>query len=567
MPATAFANARAHLLGLRNSAGHWEGRLSESALSTATAVMALRTIDADRHSAVIQRGLGWLQAHANADGGFGDTTASVSNLSTSVLVWAVYGACGVDSAALAYWIERTAGSLEPAVLAEKIADRYGRDRTFSVPILMMAALGGRLGPDGWKLVMPLPFELAAFPRRMFSVLKLPVVSYALPALIAIGQARHHHVPPGFSPLKALARGRTSRLLAEIQPSSGGYLEATPLTSFVCMALASSGQKEHPVLPKGEAFLLASQRADGSWPIDTNLSTWVTTSAVKALDGDLPDREIVRDWLMGQQYQRRHPFTDSPPGGWAWTDLPGGVPDADDTAGAMLALRKLGAGSVRACLNGAQWLAGLQNKDGGIPTFCRGWGTLPFDRSAPDLTAHALRAWGVWLTDLPGELQEKITDARLAARSYLAKTQSAEGSWTPLWFGNQHHPAEENPVYGTTAVCAALPVHDPLRRSGIAWLLRQQNADGGWGAGAGTPSTIEETALALEAICPDGDSPALRSGLAWLLAATENGTVFPPSPIGFYFARLWYSEQLYPVIWTVSALRQVCQTLQPSSSDR
>ncbi|MEZ6048428.1 MAG: hypothetical protein R3C11_23220 [Planctomycetaceae bacterium] len=38
-----------------------------------------------------------------------------------------------------------------------------------------------------------------------------------------------------------------------------------------------------------------------------------------------------------------------------------------------------------------WLLDLQNRDGGWPTFCRGWGALPFDRSAPDLTAHALRA--------------------------------------------------------------------------------------------------------------------------------------------------------------------------------
>ena len=34
---------------------------------------------------------------------------------------------------------------------------------------------------------PLPFELAAFPRPWFGALGLPVVSYALPALIAIGQ--------------------------------------------------------------------------------------------------------------------------------------------------------------------------------------------------------------------------------------------------------------------------------------------------------------------------------------------------------------------------------------------
>ena len=41
--------------------------------------------------------------------------------------------------------------------------------------------------------------------------------------------------------------------------------------------------------------------------------------------------------------------------------------------------------------GVKWLLDLQNRDGGWPTFCRGWGKLPFDRSGADLTAHALRA--------------------------------------------------------------------------------------------------------------------------------------------------------------------------------
>ena len=32
----------------------------------------------------------------------------------------------------------------------------------------------------------------------------------------------------------------------------------------------------------------------------------------------------------------------------------------------------------------------------------------------------------------------------------------------------------------------------------------------------------------------------------------------PTPIGLYFANLWYSEKLYPIIWTVEALGEVCQ---------
>jgi squalene-hopene/tetraprenyl-beta-curcumene cyclase len=302
--------------------------------------------------------------------------------------------------------------------------------------------------------------------------------------------------------------------------------------------------------------------DGSWAIDTNLSTWVTTLAVKALGGGFDGADQVRGWLLGQQYRDRHPYTDAAPGGWAWTDLPGGVPDADDTPGAMLALAELGrdAQTTAAAAAAAAWLQGLQNRDGGIPTFCRGWGALPFDRSAPDLTAHALRAWEVWRPHFSPEAQRKTGAAIASARRYLAHTQAADGSWMPLWFGNQHRADEANPTYGTATVAQALAPSDPMRHRALSWLLAQQNADGGWGGGDGTPSSIEETALAVTALAGSGGqavagkAAAVSRGAAWLIERTDGGQSFAPTPIGFYFARLWYWEKLYPVVWTVQALR-------------
>ena len=575
--AEAHEAARRSLLDQRTPAGHWEGGLSASALSTATAMTALALIDPEKHAHRIDQGRRWLERTQNADGGHGDTTLSFSNLSTSVLVWAAFGACGFEGRCAdrsARWIEAHCGSLEPAVLAEKIAARYGRDRTFSVPILMMAALGGRLGPaaEAWRRVMPLPFELAAVPRRYYAAVRMPVVSYALPALIAIGQARFFHAPPPppLRWLRAAAGPRTLKLLGEIQPETGGYLEATPLTSFVAMALASSGQCDHPVVAEATRFLVASQLEDGSWPIDTNLATWTTTLAVKALGAGFSGSGAVREWLLGQQYRGRHPYTDSPPGGWAWTDLAGGVPDADDTPGALLALGELGVDerSTVAAVAGCGWLRGLQNRDGGLPTFCRGWGALPFDRSSPDLTAHTLRAWAFWQPHLPSAEAALLVKPMAAARRYLAATQAPDGSWTPLWFGNQHRQDETNPTYGTATVMAALAAGDPLRNRAAGWLQAQQNKDGGWGGGQGTPSSIEETSLALSALVPPalaGTSAADRAsiirGAQWLIHRTQGGREFPPTPIGFYFAKLWYWENLYPVVWAVAALRAVEQWQQ------
>src|SRR5207247_4547137 len=88
--------------------------------------------------------------------------------------------------------------------------------------------------------------------------------------------------PVTSALRALSRRKTLRVLVTLQPPNGGFLEATPLTSFVTMSLASMGLASHVVAQKGAQFLAASARADGSWPIDTNLATWTTTLAINAL---------------------------------------------------------------------------------------------------------------------------------------------------------------------------------------------------------------------------------------------------------------------------------------------
>ena len=555
--------------------GHWTGTLSSSALSTATAVTALTAVDQKAHTDLVHGGIAWLAAHANPDGGWGDTVCSRSNLSTTALVWAAFGITGADQqypgivSATEQYLRQQAGSMEQLVPA--IEALYGDDRTFSVPITMMLALSGRLGPDGWKRVRPLPFELAALPRGLFGALKLPVVSYALPALIAIGQVIHHR-SGRWNPLRSVTCPRTLRVLTQLQPENGGFLEATPLTSFVTMSLAGMGHARHRVAQLGVEFLRHSVRADGSWPIDTDLATWVTTLSIKALQNTPPggpalspsQRDILRHWLLGQQYRVTHPYTGAAPGGWAWTDLPGGVPDADDTAGALLALRHLGEpdpDSIAAATAGIRWLLGVQNRDGGIPTFCRGWGTLPFDRSTPELTAHALRAWKAWVPCLPKPFATEVQQAAHRGLSYLSRTQRSDGAWIPLWFGNEAAPSQENPVYGTAQVLIGL---NTLSAGGIAvktlieraqtFLISAQHPEGGWGGAAGVRPSIEETALALRALGSSPEHAAVRErGLEWLVERWERGEARRPAPIGLYFARLWYSETLYPLIFTVDAL--------------
>ena len=92
----ALARATEALLAELGPHGHWVGQLSASALSTATAVVALATVDRVRHRDLVTAGLRWLATHANADGGWGDTTRSRSNISTTALCWAAFGAADAD---------------------------------------------------------------------------------------------------------------------------------------------------------------------------------------------------------------------------------------------------------------------------------------------------------------------------------------------------------------------------------------------------------------------------------------------------------------------------------------
>jgi squalene-hopene/tetraprenyl-beta-curcumene cyclase len=143
--------------------------------------------------------------------------------------------------------------------------------------------------------------------------------------------------------------------------------------------------------------------------------------------------------------------------------------------------------------------------------------------------------------------------------YLSRQQRPDGSWLPLWFGNQHAPDDINPTYGTARVLAAYRDLDRMNsdeaQRGVAFLLRIQNADGGWGGAADTPSSIEETALGVEVLLDAGADAreAVNKGLLWLVQQVEAGGLSHPTPIGFYFAKLWYFEKLYPIIFAVAAL--------------
>ncbi len=590
------------LMSRRDPRGFWEGRLASSPLATAVALCAFAGEDFDAGKRA--KSFAYLDSTQNADGGWGDTEISKSNLAATLLVLSAHAAnrrvtrktiepFGTDEilparrASLARaqaFVEKLGG------LDDGLKNVYGKDLTFQVPIRMTAACAGLIP---WTSVDALPFELALAPRGLMGALRLPVVSYALPALVTVGLARHANAPSWMLPLRWLRSFATERALDTIlkmQPESGGYLEAIPITAFSLLGLKASGRGDHAISNNARKFLRDTQREDGSWPVEVHLSVWNTTRAIDALHaGGLlekaltqQERDTTRDWILAQQTKGKSVYSDAAAGGWGWNHLSGSVPDADDTSGAILALRALGISEEHEAMkNGFAWLRSIQNENGGWPTFCRGWETLPFDKSAPDLTTHALRALGQPNFSAPDapDLDFDIAESDPHERGweYLRRNQKDDGSFDPLWFGCEHAPHNLNSTYATTHALFAL--HAEFEAIGMckksdsmdAWALGQpivdatsfllsiQNRDGGFGGCKSAPSTAEETGLALRALAGSGVDNAdtvCANAARWLVDHQRPDGSWNPAPIGFYFAVLWYYEELYPAVlrhWWIGKL--------------
>jgi squalene-hopene/tetraprenyl-beta-curcumene cyclase len=594
----AYETARCDLLAESASNGHWIGQLSSSVCATAAAISALAIVErhsptaggrfADearegRLSQLIMASVHWLADCQNADGGWGDTDKSHSNIAATMLVRAAFALTAVP-ATHPGMLERADAYIKVHGGVRGVLDHFGRDKVLAVPVLVNAALAGIVR---WRKVPSPRFELACVPRRVWSLLGLGDLRPALPAIIALGLARYFHRRPR-NPIMHLVRsrviGRSLETLERVQPASGGFLEMVPLTSYVVMSLASIGRAGHPVVKKGVEFLLGSVRSDGTWPITGNLATWSTALAVTSLATAGEDvRELGGcDWLLACQHGENHPK----PGGWAWTDAAGAPADAGDTAAALLALSPWAKSSAapdatrieEAASRGVKWLLEMQNDDGGWPTFCRGAGKLPYDRSACDLTAYALRALTAWRTglvkisdhslELRRQLDVSIGAAIERGLRYLSVQQDPAGFWLPRRIGNQNRADEANPIYGT---CQVLAVYRDLGRlddacvpRALAWLMATKHADGSWGGAMGAPihqaacrASVEETALAVDALGTCGrtsaEQVAAQQGLEWLISAVESNKHQHGAPIGVTPGPLWYYEKVFPLAWCVAAL--------------
>jgi squalene-hopene/tetraprenyl-beta-curcumene cyclase len=83
-----------------------------------------------------------------------------------------------------------------------------------------------------------------------------------------------------------------------------------------------------------------------------------------------------------------------------------------------------------------------------------------------------------------------------------------------------------------------------------YLIDNQSDDGSWSGKTGIPGTVEETSLAICALAETNREACLK-GIRWI----EKQDQVKASPIGLYFALLWYDEKMYPLIFQIEGLRR------------
>jgi squalene-hopene/tetraprenyl-beta-curcumene cyclase len=241
-------------------------------------------------------------------------------------------------------------------------------------------------------------------------------------------------------------------------------------------------------------------------------------------------DVVGDWAV------RRP--DLAPGGWAFQYNNPHYPDVDDTAVVGLLLSRNGDPAHAEAIARAQnWIVGMQS--GGGSSSDGGWGAfepenthaylnhIPFadhgallDPPTADVTARCVS----FLAQIGMAKDDPVLVRALA---YLRREQEADGSWFGRWGTNY--------IYGTWSVLCALNAagvaqDDPMVRRAVSWLLSVQRNDGGWGEdeesyadaahGKYKQSTPSQTAWALLGLMAAGEAanPAVARGIGWLMSA-------------------------------------------------
>jgi squalene-hopene/tetraprenyl-beta-curcumene cyclase len=398
----------------------------------------------------------------------------------------------------------------------------------------------------------------------------PAMANSVMMFDALGYAPDH-------PHRELARTSVERLLVIKDKEAYSQPATSPVwdTSLACHALMETSE--------GEAY--CQPCVSPVW--DTSLACHALLEA----GGGEAERRVkaALDWLKPLQvldvkgdWAEARP--DVRPGGWAFQYNNAHYPDVDDTAVVAMAMdrakkRQSSNDYDEAIDRGAEWIWGLQSKNGG-------WGAFDADNDHYYLNNIPFADHGALLDPptvdvsarcigLLAQMGVGMDDPRMkAAVAYIEQDQEADGSWFGRWGVNY--------IYGAwSALCglnaAGVDPQAPMMRRAVDWLVRIQNPDGGWGESCDSyaldyqgyepaESRASQTAWALLGLMAAGetDHPAVERGIAWLQQSQDGSGFWPEDhytgggfPRVFYLRYHGYSK-FFP-LWALARYRNLTRS--------
>ncbi|MDE2460786.1 MAG: squalene--hopene cyclase [Gammaproteobacteria bacterium] len=610
---TAIARARRALLDRQHDNGHWCFEFEADCTIPAEYVLMMHYMD-EVDGELEQRLARYLRAHQQTDGG-----------------WPLYpgGAPDVSCSVKCYYALKLAGDAPDAAHMQRahaqILKLGGAARANVFTRIMLAQF--RQIP--WRAVPYMPAELILLPRWFpFHFLKVSYWSRTVmvPLLIlfslrcqacnprgvnvrelfAVPPERERHwfsvrsllnrvflylehsarlfepLIPGFVRRRALKRCE-EWMVARLNGEDGlGAIFPAMVNAYEALA-ALGYAADHPLrqTAKRALELLLMERGDMTYCQPCVSPVWDTALAVLALqEAGGAEREVRRalDWLAERQlleepaaWRAYRPQLES--GAWAFQYRNDYYPDLDDTAAVAWAMKRSDASDYYwRILRAAEWLAGMQSRDGGFASFDADnthyyLNEIPFadhgallDPPTEDVTGRCVALFSL--------LGERCYVSRELAIEWLTKKQTTSGAWWGRWGTNY--------IYGTWSVLAALelagisPADARVRRA-ADWLKSVQNEDGSFGetndsyenpalAGQG-PATPEQTAWAVLGLMAAGEvrSDSVHRGIRWLLTQQAADGLWhtdrfnaPGFPRVFYLRYHGYSA--YFPLWALARYR-------------
>jgi squalene-hopene/tetraprenyl-beta-curcumene cyclase len=602
---SALDRAASHLISLQHPDGFWKGELETNVTIDAEDLFLrhyLGLLDAHQVEATAR----WIRSKQRADGSWATFYGGPADVSTSAEAYLALRLAGDDPEAehmrRASSFVREAGGLEATrVFTRMWLSLLGLWSWHAVPVLP---------PEQMLLPARAPLSIYSFgcwARQTIVALQIATaLRPAKPAPFAVDELRSGREPDRgdldlwgraftlvdralhvygrhpVGPLRRRALHAAERWLVARQEADGSWGGIQPPWVWSIVALHALGYPlDHPVLAKAlaglDVFTIEDEHgrrieACQSPVWDTALATIGLLDAGVAAEHDAVVR--AADWLVGREvrvrgdWSVRRPALE--PGGFPFEFANDGYPDIDDTAEIVIALRRSNVGGP-VLRRSVSWMLGMQSSNGGWAAFdadnMSGLpARLPFcdfgevtDPPSADVTAHVVEALALEGLAQSPEVQRGV--------AYLLREQEADGSWFGRWGANH--------LYGTGAAVPALVAcglgeHESVGRA-VAWLRSVQNADGGFGEdlrsyrdpvwrGRGA-STASQTAWALLALHAAGERGPVVDNAVQFLVDTQlaDGSWDEPWFTGTGFPGDFYlNYHLYRQVIPVSALGRVLE---------